>query len=373
VPDAQKDNLKAAHVAVVAPHRAGLYETARELVVAERAFGIDARVVDPSPSEEEFPRFIEDARKRGEEEMVKAFLRPRPKDWVEDRPPPPAPLAFAREADVMVSHSGLVRQSLLRPGTPVVHVIHGRPRVCFVHELRGEQMIYSYYRQMGQDPANKAFVYFWPEFEPYWQMLFPPEKLHCLPPTVDLQAWSPGPREYAFQGKGGGINVICTDRVRNDRDIYHVIHGFALFAERHPEARLHAYGIADRRAWNVLLDCLARRGVLGEVLPTVIGLEFIYRSADMVLSPHRIAVRTVREALACGCQLVAPTGNRFTPYVADEEDPPAFAEAMERAWRDWQADREGRIRANRQVAQREFDPAPAGEKMAALLRRVAAE
>jgi len=365
--------IKVAHIAVVAPHRAGLYESARELVAAQRAVGIDARVVDPSPSEEEFPRFIEDAKQRGEENVVKAFLKPPPKDWQETREPKPAPLEFALQADILVSHSGLVRQSLIKAGKPVVEVIHGRPRVCFLYEHLGEQTIYTYYRQIANDPMRRAFVHFWPEYQPYWQMIFPEHRLRVINPSVDLDFWTPGPKEYDFQGQGGQINVVCTDRTRNDKDIYHQLHAFAIFAQRHPQARLHVCGLeGNRRGFTVLLDVLRERGVLGQVLPTVIGLEHIYRAADLVVTPHKIAVRTVCEALACGCQLVAPSGNRFTPYTADEEDPCAFADAMERAWQDCLQDRAARVQANRATAVREFNPATAAVSWRKLFEEILA-
>ena len=132
----------------------------------------------------EFPRFIADAKKRGEENIVRAFLHPPPKEWAEKRSPKPAPLSFALDADILVSHSGLVRQSLIKAGLPVVEVIHGRPRVCFLYEHRGEQTIYSHYRTLAKDPTRKAFVHFWPEYDFYWRLVFPAEKLqtlNCMP------------------------------------------------------------------------------------------------------------------------------------------------------------------------------------------------
>ena len=40
--------MKIAHLATIAPHRTGLYGTARDIVQAERKLGHDARLVDPA-------------------------------------------------------------------------------------------------------------------------------------------------------------------------------------------------------------------------------------------------------------------------------------------------------------------------------------
>jgi hypothetical protein len=45
--------MKLAHIAIVTPHRAGLYETVRDLVAAERAAGVDAVIVDPNTQNED--------------------------------------------------------------------------------------------------------------------------------------------------------------------------------------------------------------------------------------------------------------------------------------------------------------------------------
>ena len=247
----EDNRLKVAHIAVVAPHRSGLYETARELAAAQQNLGIDARVVDPSPSEAEYPGFIEEAKKRGDENVARAYQKPKPKDWVEDREPKPAPLSFALGADIIVSHSGLVRSELIESDIPIIDVIHGRPRVCFLYEQRDQQTIYSYYRRIAREPRHKAFVHFWPEYQDYWSMVIPAGKLRVLSPSVDLDAWTPGEPEYDFQGNGGEINVVCTDRTRPDKDIFHQLHAFALFAERHPGAKLHICGCeGNRKGWN---------------------------------------------------------------------------------------------------------------------------
>jgi len=46
----KKKMLNIAHIVPVTPYRNGMYETARELVAAEMALGVNAHIVDPRPA-----------------------------------------------------------------------------------------------------------------------------------------------------------------------------------------------------------------------------------------------------------------------------------------------------------------------------------
>jgi glycosyltransferase involved in cell wall biosynthesis len=106
---------------------------------------------------------------------------------------------------------------------------------------------------------------------------------------------------------------------------------------------------------------------LGETSTIIPDLLPVYRAADLLITPHNIATRIVRESLACGLQTVASQGNPYTPYRADPEDLPAFAAEMARAWRELKADRPGHRLVNRQMAEREFDPVKAAGSFMSLL------
>jgi len=354
--------LKVAHVAPCAPHQCGLYETARELVLAERRLGINAHIVDPRPSKKEIgnrkqlrvkkvkcPKCSNDINVILEEKPIQA----RPPEWASDREVCIAPLSFAMESDVIVSHSGLDNR-FAEAKAPRIHVAHGRPNSSYRIERSGGTPIYTTYYEMTKNDKWKTMVTLWPGYEHYWRLVFP--DVRQFRPFVDLDFWKRCPTKYEFNGKGGGINVVIADIWRMDKDPFHVINAFSLFSERHPEARLHCYAIDEHGAGrDVLLKCLKDRGVLGDVQPIVGNLIDVYNAADMLITPHKVATRTVRESLACGLQVVAGSGNPYTPYTADEEDLPAYAEMMERAWTDWKNDREGQIKRNRATAEREFN------------------
>ncbi len=327
--------MKVAHVAVVTPHRAGLYETARDLVAAERRAGVDARIIDP----------------------VKAIE-------MVDRGSPVVGAGYARECDVLVNHSGLSAElNALR--LPVVHVLHGRPHSSFLLEQSGEIKVLSYLTRVREDVRFRAFVTFWPEFLPYWEVLLPRERLHAVAAPVDLERWTPhGPDGYEFHGQAGDVNVVCSSMWRADETPFHVINAFYHFALGRPGARLHVYGAPQGggSAWGVLEAALRERGMLGEVVGMVTGLENVYRAADAVIVPHRIATRSVREPLACGCNVVMAPGNSFTPFVADPQDLAAYAAQIARAVSE-------RV-DNRRVARVCFDAERAAGEFISLLARV---
>lgn len=327
--------MKIAHIAVVTPHQAGLYETARDLVAAERKMGIDARIVDPV------------------NEVVTI-----------DRGVPVVARSFARECQVIVSHSGLSKE-LNETKLPIIHVLHGRPHSSFLLGQAGKIPVYSYLVRIRKDPRFEAFVTFWPEVLPYWEMILPTDKLHAITPPVDLDEWTPnGPAGYEFHGHADKINIVCASLWRADETPYHIINAFRLFASRAEGAKLHIYAAPQRgSAWKVLRSALEEKGILGEVAGMVTGLANVYRAADAAITPHRIATRSVREPLACGCNVVMAPGNHYTPFQADPEDLAAYAAQITRAVRE---------RAqNRKTAELLFDPKDTAKQFIALLEQVA--
>jgi len=355
--------LKVAHIAPATPHRCGLYETARELVWMERKLGMDAHIVDPRPYAREtvgkakISGMETDCPECGHHYKIatsKEEIPTRPLAWDEDREVCIAPVEWAvEESDVIVSHSGLDSR-FDKCDTPRIHLAHGRPDSSYRIEQSGETPILSMYHKMADDPRWKQMVTLWPGYGDYLRLLFP--NVRELTPFVDLDRWTRKETGYDFDGKAGGINVVCCDVWRMDKDPFHVINAYALFAEKHPEARLHVYAVTGKgKGRDVLFQCLDERGVMGTVRPVVGNLQQVYSAADMVITPHRIGTRIVREALACGCQVVAGNGNPYTQYTADVEDLREFSTAMENAWDDWKANKALCIQENRRVAETSFD------------------
>jgi glycosyltransferase involved in cell wall biosynthesis len=306
--------VKAAHLCVVTPGRCGLYETTRDLVAGLRVRGIDSRLVDPT-------RETNTLYPQGTEDRGALF----------------ADMDWAKQADVLVNHSGLGKE-LEESSQPIVHVAHGRPRSSFLTEAGGGTPIFSYHYAKNKDPRFKAVVTFWPEHEPYLKVMFPDKPVKVVQSSVDLQAWTPGPAQYGFKGKRGQINVVCSDPWRDDVDPFIPLNAFALWAREMKGARLHVYGKpAKTPGFDAIIKRIHDDGNMGELQGWVKGLQHVYRAADFVLTANEIDTRTVREAMACGCPVVRVTSklNGFRTH---------FAQALD-------ASREG----VRQEAERRFD------------------
>lgn len=277
--------MKILHSLVNTPHLSGLWQTSHELIEAEKRLGVEVEIVDPSTDE---PRIF--------------------------------------DADVIVDHSGLSRP-MMASKIPVVHVHHGRPRSSFLVEARGGPKAYSNMRTISRDRQYRAFVTFWPEHVRYLQLYFD-NVVHVIDAPVDLDSWTPdGPKGYKFHGKKGSVNIVCTDVFRDDIDPFHVIHGFLVAAK--DDWKLHMFGFHKMSSsLQTLLQVLSDRGQLGEVAGWIRGLEHVYRASDLLVTAHRIATRSVREASACGLQVLMGGKNRFGFPYADHETVDDYADAM---------------------------------------------
>jgi glycosyltransferase involved in cell wall biosynthesis len=254
-------------------------------------------------------------------------------------------------ADVVVSHSGHDTTPLAKTSQPIIHVAHGRPLSTFLNwRTEGGAPVYTYSMQRSVDPRYRAAVTFWPEYAGHLRTLWGKVPVHVVPPPVDTEYWSPGETDYDFAGRAGGYNVVMTDPwSRIDVIPMTVVHAFALFRNIVPEARLHIYAVdnrgkeRDQRLINVLKLMLGDS--LGVVQVWAKDLRRVYRAADMLITPHRIYTRSIREAMACGLQVVS--GRDCHP-----EDIEDFALEMARRRDDPQP--------TRKMAAALFDPAETG-------------
>lgn len=287
-----------------------MYETTREVVAGLRMNGIDSRMIDIPSANKLFPQ--------GYPQTL-------------DRGAPIADMDWACEADVIVNHSGYDGTPLQKTDQPIVHVAHGRPRSTFLGEKNGGTPVYSYHYRQNGDPRWKAVVTFWPEHVKYLEVMLPDKPIHHVQAPVDLSAWTPSPTDYDFHGKGGAINVVCTDAWRDDIDPFLPLNAFALLARKHPGMKLHLYA---RQGKSPGFDAIIRRiqddGNMGELMGWTKGLQEVYRAADVLLTGNTIDTRSVREAMACGCPVIRVDASLDTVSVDFPERESVRAEAEQR-------------------------------------------
>lgn len=305
--------MKIAHVAPFAPGRCGLYESVRDLMAGERRLGHEAVLVDSGVVGEG------------------AHYDQADGDVVAGRP------EAARGCDVLVTHtapSPAVREAA--GDVPVVHVIHGRPESSFRLNQRkpGVSPVYDLYAKWAREKTVAQFVTLWPEHLPYWRAILGDLVVSTGAPPCDLTRWSSHGPKHVWRTPGEKHVLVADPWGRDDvEDPYHVAHGLLLAAQRRPGIRVHFYGISGALGpWEHLFRAFRQANALGETCGMMRDIASRYRAADVVVTPHRIATRIVREAAACGATVV--TGEprafrvRWGSYGSDPLDPESVCDAV---------------------------------------------
>jgi len=337
--------MKVAHFLNFAPHCAGIYGTARDLILAERKQGIDAQAIDYGNGMNPPQRHSRVWCKDGEIETINP-------DWA------------VNEADVIVRHSA-IPQKVFDTHKPIVMPLHGTPEYTFMLEHMGHSRVLKEIIVSAQNPDYKAFLTFWKQNLFAWQTMLPNKKISYVPASVDLDFFNPGGKLYEFEkAKKGEFNIVVTNVWRKEYVTpYSVLMAASKWVkERHPEARVHVFGIpADNKKYakndgpvNRTLLALQKIKAVGSCYRIVPNLDEIYRSADMMVTPHVVASRTVREALASGCPIVGASGNPYTPYTAHPKDIDGFVDAIDRCYNDIQKNKELVRKSAREMAEKEF-------------------
>lgn len=338
--------MKIAHFTQFAPHACGQYETVRDIIKAERAVGIEAELIDYG-------------KKGGECNVGKR-----------DGHITTAHPDFAKQADILFHHSA-VPPSIEKQGKPIVLCLHGRPESTFKIGFQNEKTnLIQLVLNCAKKPNYVAIITFWEEFLFVWKNIIPEEeKLHYIPITVDLERYNPTGEKRKLS-KDGSPQLMITDLWREDITPFNTIFS-ALYYKTHcqPEAVINVYGLPSKKN-RAFLDKLHNDGAFGDFFPPVTGLEKIYRSMDLLLTPHTIAVRTVREALASGLPIIAGSGNQYTEFKGNANDIFGFAIEINRAWGYLQEDRNlFKINA-RKMAEKNFNSENTGLSIRELVTRI---
>ncbi len=353
-------SLKIVHIAAISPFQCGLYETTREQVAFERKIGLDSYLFDPRPEtlpkEATVPNTIECPKCKTLMNLGERSANIPTGMYVgfEDRGCCSVPESFLKHADILVSHSGIYGYDQ-KYNKPFIHIAHGRPYSSILMENAGDSHVYSTYAQMYSNPNLKAAVTLWPEYVDYLDILFK-EKLHFIQCCVDLDRWQKTPSNYNFDGKMAECNIVMTDVWRLDKDPYYVLNAYRKFHKTHKNCKLHIYAFPNKSGWSTLVRLMQAEGMIGDIKPHVQSLYNVYNAADLFITPHVIATRTVREALSMGINTVAGSDNRFTPYKANPENLDEYAAAIERAYNDWKNNKQLCAKNNRKMAEESFDP-----------------
>jgi len=346
-----------AHFSPFAPGACGLYEAARDFVRADRLAGRDAELC-VVPYNGAPLRVGENDDRSGERVTARS--------WEE-----------CKDADLFVVHGTYVDAWLAKTDAPVVVALHGRPQACFVPEQKDpDRNAFSLMLDFARYQRVKVLLTMWREHMPYWSQFMPEEKLVTSEdPPIDCEMFQPhGVKLDIPSDKRGRRNLLICDSWREDVDCFEAAIGAIHAACRVPGLKVHFFGVDHKdgkppHCWEHIFSALRNLDALGLVSGRILEIASVYRAMDVVLSPHRIGVRTIGEALASGVPVVAEAGCRYTPYTAQMQDPESVAEMVERCIGDLDSDGAGTRAKARMQAVAHFGLKQFGEKLTGIYEK----
>ena len=280
--------MRVAHWTFIAANRSGMYETAKELCLAQRALGLDCGLID-------------------------AFD---PKTQQCDGDLKTETYHYADGADLYVLHSH-VPEPWMHDGTPIIVMLHGMPHYSWETELYmqegGNQSPFSQLMAYFNDIETIArFVTLWSPQLTTWDILDDYRgRTRFAPNGIDLGRYTPdGPKKSL----AGNPKLLVADQARMCKDPFFVVMGAEWFRAHHePEARLTMVGMPPigggnrvRERWEHLLENSGCKRVVAQRYGILPDLEKHYRDADILLSVTPDESRVYKEAIACGCDVVSP-------------------------------------------------------------------
>lgn len=299
--------MKICHVLPFAPNRCGLYEAGRDMIKADYMSGHEVIIIDAGIIKD--GEMVEEGKENQIDNRSDFKLVTDSLDRLED-------------ADIIVMHTGLADNILVRTEAPLIWVVHGRPNACFRPEIQGKSTAYSLYWNVSKWRRTKKMLYFWPEFIPHWKPLFKDKNLCLDYPVIDDRPFLQTSKDDFNFSSTGKINFVLCDAEREDIDIYETLIGFLEASEYVKDIKLHIYALEFplKNAYNILLGIMKNRGILGDLMPRVPYLNQVFKKADCLITPNSIITRTAGEAMQADLPIISQAPSKITPYTANFND-----------------------------------------------------
>jgi len=342
--------LKIAHFANVKPNQAGISGTAIDMIMAERAVGIDSQLIDYD----------------GKNPCTVGISN----NGVTTVGP-----SWAKTADILVRHSA-IPAGIQALNKPQVMCLHGRPEYCFMLNYYEKTKLIDEYLKCADDPRYRSFITFWQEHLNYLEVLLPERKIDYVPAMVNLDVCKPDGVRLDYGSDGGKPNILICDMWREDTTPFNVLMAAAEYVRKYcPEARVHIYGVQRENLSPVkeIIEKMKLAGVIGQAEPIVKNMAQIYRGNDILVTPHHIATRIIREALAFGLPIIAGEGCKYTNYTADARHTEGFAAKIKECWDDIRENRKQAGKDAREMAEKSFNLKQAGEAALTVYERIMKE
>ena len=344
--------MKIAHFSAFSPNLSGMYATVTDMIRAERMQGIEAEFVDYG---------IDDTgRSYSKVGLIDNDIVSVSPDWA------------YKNADILIRHSMIV-EPIAKVGIPIIMAMHGRPEYSYLLEHYNQSPVMTIMCNHETDQKYAAYISFWEEHLLFWSLMMPGRKIHYIPSVVDLKRFNPAGEKHQFGRWSGAPNILVADIWREDVTPFNVINAAALFKEKYVQgAKVQIFGMPPptKGFTQKYAEKLRAAGVVGEANMIVPIMDKVYRAADILVTPHKIATRVIREALASGLPIVAGSGCPYTTFVADARDNIAFAHQINRCWTALQTKGKETKEEARKMAEKEFGFEPMGKAMLKLCNEI---
>jgi len=309
--------LKIGHISFFAPAACGLYEASRDMLIADSLLGHDTYFFDAGKPGE----------KEREEKKIGATDNRAGFKLITADP------NLIQYMDILIMHSGIEDQYLVKSQSPMIWVIHGKPLDCWRPENEGDRNTITLYKALSEWPRCKKVLYFWPEFKPFWKPFFPENKhLVFNYPVINQNRFNLSEKKHQFKSEDQGeYNILICDSDRTDICRFEMIIGCIKAAKvMNGRMKFHFIGmdVPILGHWKPLLNAFAKYNALGEISGRVMNIEEYYRACHLTISPNRINNRVLAESLCCGTPILNQFGQSLSQFQCDMSQPNKVANAL---------------------------------------------
>lgn len=363
--EGQKIDLRIAHWCNWAPHISGMFETTRELIMAEnRIEGVLAGFCEtPVPGSPD--QVIKRAAEGGRADPMHPDFRSQGWGWA------------MKFADIHVVHS--TRLGRVGELKPRAFFIHGAVEACLESELQPSDRTASFSSAGGYIAKSSATFVTNERSRRFWSSYdYTGEKVHRVNKGIDLGWWQ---RTKTQQDLGGEPSVLYGEIWRGIKHPLHLFYAVEEIYKENPDVRINVWGCnLKKEFWRNIItalrfdEFLGKRGLRGIVdYP-----EHFYTRGDVLVSPsvYGDVTRVHQEAMACGCPVICWDTDPWQeshPYkYAKPFDINDLAQKITDTYEDVLDDRENVAKQCRNLAEKYFDMNFEAQQVVTVLRDVVA-
>ena len=276
--------MHVAHVCNYAPGLSGMYGTVRELLLAERAAGMTAEIVDDAGATQLYGM-----------------------DGIQ-----PVGTAYGDTADIICWHHAMFEPWLNEPHRNLVLFLHGTPEHNLYTELGGQEDVLSLIIGAANMNIPRAFISMWKRHIPIWESLLR-KPVHYIPSWVDLEKFRPV--EHVPDRDIIRIGMMDFWRItREPFGLFMAIDQLRQMTKK--KVVVNVWGLLEQpsKTWKAVIQWLVEDGVVILRGNTQDPMKDIYSQNDMILTMSTEETRVLREAYACGVPVIC---GRHCPDITD--------------------------------------------------------